>query len=339
MSVRTSFSLAVVLFSMASLVVLSCKEEKRPETDPKPAQSAVTPISIPSFHADSAFLYVKKQVDFGPRVPNSAAHRRCAQWLSDELRRQGLVVIEQPFTARQYNGTTLQGINIIGQYNPDHPRRILLAAHWDSRFIADQDEKDKQKPILGADDGASGVGVLLEIARTLNNNPVDIGVDIVFFDAEDQGNDADDGLDHSQTWCLGAQHWAKNLHKPGYSPLFGILLDMVGAPSPRFAREGISRQAAPQILDRVWRQAANLGYAGAFVQEDGAAITDDHLFVIQLARIPMINIINRPGNTPSGFVPHWHTHNDNLSSIDKNTLGMVGNVVVHTIYNTYNQTF
>jgi glutaminyl-peptide cyclotransferase len=339
MSVRTPLSLVMVLFSTASLVVLSCKEEKRPTTESNLVQSAVTPVPVPSFDADSAFFYVKKQVDFGPRVPNTEAHRRCAQWLSDELRRHGLVVIEQPFTAKQYKGTTLQGINIIGQHNPDHPRRILLAAHWDSRFMADQDEKDKLKPILGADDGASGVGVLLEIARTLNNNPVDIGVDIVFFDAEDQGNDADDGLDHSQTWCLGAQHWAKNLHKPGYSPLFGILLDMVGAPNPRFAREGISRQAAPQILDRVWRQAANLGYAGAFVQEDGASITDDHLFVIQLARIPMINIINRPGQTPSGFVPHWHTHNDNLSAIDKNTLGMVGNVLAHTIYNTYNQTF
>ncbi|MDX2134068.1 MAG: M28 family peptidase [Saprospiraceae bacterium] len=340
MSLKYSSTAVLLLLLFVLAGVLSvCKNEPSQDKPSVPSAPAVTPVAVPAFQADSAFLYVKKQVDFGPRVPNTDAHRRCGEWLAAELRRHGMAVIEQEFTAQHYKGTTFQCVNVIGQYKPELQRRILLAAHWDSRFIADQDTKDKNKAIPGADDGGSGVGVLLELARTLNANPVDIGVDIVFFDAEDQGNDSDDGQDHSRTWCLGSQHWAQNLHKPGYYPMYGILLDMVGAANPRFAKEGISRQAAPQIVDRVWNQADRLGYAHVFVNENGAAITDDHLFVIQLARIPMIDIINRPGQTTSGFVPHWHTHNDNMSAIDKNTLGMVGNVVTHCVYNTYNETF
>jgi len=336
--VRAASSLLTLLTISAAFT--ACRNDPpQPATPQTPPKPSVTPVAIPLFNADSALWYVQKQVNFGPRVPNTEAHRRCAAWLVAELRSQGLTVIEQKFSAQHFKGTTFQCVNIIGQYKPELPRRILLAAHWDSRFMADQDTKDVNKPILGADDGGSGVGILLELARTLQNNPVDIGVDIVLFDAEDQGNDADDGQDHSQTWCLGAQHWAKNLHKPGYSPLYGILLDMVGGANPRFAKEGISRQAAPGIVDRVWRQAANLGYSNVFVNEDGAAITDDHYFVVQLARIPMIDIISRPGQTESGFVPHWHTHADDMKAIDKNTLDMVGKVVTNCVYQTYNETF
>jgi Zn-dependent M28 family amino/carboxypeptidase len=299
----------------------------------------VPQVPVPDFNGDSAYYFVQKQVDFGSRVPNSAAHRKCAEWIAAEFRRMGLNVIEQKFQARHYDGRTLNGVNIIAQYNPQATRRILYAAHWDSRFIADKDDKDQQKPILGADDGGSGVGVLLEMARTLQNNPVDIGVDFVCFDLEDQGNDADDGKDHSETWCLGAQHWARNLHQPGYMPQFGILLDMVGAKNPRFQKEGVSRTAAPLIVDKVWALAASMGYGGNFVNEDGQGITDDHLFVIRYARIPMIDIINRPETTDSGFVPHWHTHDDNMSAIDKSTLKMVGQVCTAVIYQTYNGLF
>ncbi|GAB4495137.1 MAG: M28 family peptidase [Saprospiraceae bacterium] len=312
-----------------------CKSDNNPPANstvtqnPQPAAPA---IPVPAFNADSAFLYVKKQVDFGPRVPNTEAHRKCAAWLSSEFKRHGLTVIEQKFQAPHYKGGTFNGINIIGQYKPENPRRILFAAHWDSRFHADQDTKDQNKPILGADDGGSGVGVLLEMARLLSQNPLDIGVDFVLFDAEDQGNDTDDGQDHSKTWCLGAQHWSKNLHKPGYMPMFGILLDMVGGANPKFQKEGISMQAAPSIVEKVWSTAAALGYSNVFVQELGSAVTDDHYFVVMNARIPMIDIISRPGETKSGFVPHWHTHNDNMKAIDKNTLRIVGEVVTTVLY-------
>jgi glutaminyl-peptide cyclotransferase len=339
---RSKIALGLLVLFAVSYIVVSlprCKPDGAPPAK-QPAtqtpQPAIPQVATPAFNADSAFLFVKKQVDFGPRVPNTDAHRKCAAWLASEFKRHGLTVIEQKFQAPHYKGGTFNGINIIGQYKPENPRRILLAAHWDSRFHADQDTKDLNKPILGADDGGSGVGVLLEVARLLHQNPLDIGVDFVLFDAEDQGNDSDDGQDHSKTWCLGAQHWSKNLHKPGYMPLFGILLDMVGGANPKFQKEGISMQAAPGIVEKVWSTAASLGYSNVFVQELGNAVTDDHYFVIMNARIPMIDIISRPGGTKSGFVPHWHTHDDNMKAIDKNTLRMVGEVVTAVIYRMHN---
>lgn len=306
----------------------------RQTTTQTPPPTPVEQIALPAFNSDSAYHFVKKQVDFGPRVPNSEAHRKCAAWLAAEFRRFGLTVIEQKFQAQHFKGTTFNSVNIIGQYKPENPRRILYAAHWDSRYIADQDTKDVNKPILGADDGGSGVGILLEMARLLQQQPADIGIDFILFDAEDQGDDADDDKDHSATWCLGAQYWAKNPHKAGYSALFGILLDMVGGSNPRFQREGVSMQAAPGIVERVWKTAASLGYSHVFVPENGQGITDDHLFVIRHAQIPMIDIISRPGQTKSGFVPHWHTHQDDMKAIDKNTLKMVGETCVAVLYRT-----
>lgn len=339
---RSAIALALLVIFAGGYVMLSlprCKSDNAPPVKPPVTQTplpATPQVPIPVFSADSAFLFVKKQVEFGPRVPNTEAHRKCAAWLVREFKRHGLAVIEQKFQAPHYKGGTFNGINIIAQYKPEMPRRVLLAAHWDSRFHADHDTKDKNKPILGADDGGSGVGVLLEIARLLNKEPIDIGVDIVLFDAEDQGNDADDGQDHSQTWCLGAQHWSKNLHKPGYMPLFGILLDMVGGANPKFQKEGVSMQAAPGIVEKVWATAASLGYSNVFVPEIGPPVTDDHLFVIRNARIPMIDVISRPGGTPTGFVPHWHTHADNMEAIDKNTLRIVGEVMTAVVYRTNN---
>lgn len=321
-----------------SLAFFACINDKPAVVTKGPSapKTTVRQVAVPVFNQDSAYMNIEKQVNFGPRVPNTDGHRKCAAWLSSEFKRYGLTVIEQKFQAQHYKGTIFNCVNIIGQYKPELPNRILLAAHWDTRFMADQDSKNTNKPIDGADDGGSGVGILLELARVLQANPVDIGVDFVLFDAEDQGNDSDDGQDNSRTWCLGAQHWAKNLHRPGYSPMYGILLDMVGGKNPKFAREGLSRTYAPAIVDKVWNTAASLGYSNAFVPEDGPAITDDHFFVIQIARIPMIDIISRPGETKSGFVKHWHTHDDNMSAIDKNTLKMVGQTVTAVVYNTYN---
>lgn len=339
---RSKIAIGLLVVFAASYLVVSlprCKSDSAPPGKPPVTQTpqpAIPQIPVPSFSADSAFLFVKKQVDFGPRVPNTDAHRKCAAWLSAEFKRHGLTVIEQKFQAAHYKGSTFNGINIIGQYKPENPRRILLAAHWDSRFHADQDTKNKEKPIPGADDGGSGVGVLLEIARLLHEHPLDIGVDLVLFDLEDQGFDAGDNQDHSKSWCLGSQHWSKNLHKPGYMPLFGILLDMVGGANPRFQKEGISMQAAPAIVEKVWSTAASLGYSNVFVQEQGGAVTDDHYFVVMNARIPMIDIINRPGGSQSGFVTHWHTHDDNMKAIDKNTLRIVGEVVTAVVYRTNN---
>jgi glutaminyl-peptide cyclotransferase len=292
------------------------------------------PVAIPQFDAASAFQFVEKQLAFGTREPGSPGHDACRQWMVDQLGDFGMEVIEQTFKAKMLNGNTYQATNVIGRYNPAHPRRILLSAHWDTRAIADYDPDEalRQKPFAGADDGASGVAVLMEIARLLQEYPIDIGVDIVLFDAEDQG--VDSGRD-PLSWCQGAQHWGRNPHVAGYKAQFGIHLDMVGARNPRFAKEGYSRQYAPQILDKVWALAQGMGYGMFFVNDTAPPVTDDHYFINEYARIPTINIINKPLGSSTGFGPHWHTHGDDLDIIDPRTLKAVGQVVTAVIYNTY----
>lgn len=307
------------------------------EPDPTPPQGATTTAPnpfpeapTPDFNADSAFVFVQRQVDFGPRVPNTAAHKKCAAWIASEFRRFGLTVIEQKFTAQHYKGGAFECVNIIGQYRPDAPKRILLAAHWDSRFMADKDTKDMDKPIDGADDGASGVAVLLEIARQLAAMPPNIGVDLICFDAEDSGDDGGE----SETWCLGSQHWSKNLHRPNYQPYYAILLDMVGAKGARFQKEGVSMQVAPGVVDKIWNLANALGYGQYFVNINGPGITDDHVFVIRNARIPMIDIVSIPNDGQKLFGDYHHTHQDNIEIIDKKVLKATGQVMAAVIWRT-----
>ena len=307
-------------------------------TPPTPTQA----VKVPPINRDSAFQFVNKQVSFGPRVPNSDAHRACKEWLVQTLNRFGAAVIEQDFEVEAYTGTVLNATNIIAQFNPDSRKRIVLAAHWDSRHIADSplSTERKNEPILGADDGGSGVGVLLEIARTIQQNPIPIGIDIILFDAEDHGNSSDDSTErqavqrNQQTWALGAQHWSRNPHRAGYQAEYGILLDMVGTRHARFPREGYSVQFAKPIVDKVWRLANKMGYSNYFANTDyQGGITDDHFFVNTIAKIPMIDIINLPATTnQTSFGAHWHTHNDNMDIINKRTLGAVCQVVTAVIY-------
>ncbi|MBK9336502.1 MAG: M28 family peptidase [Lewinellaceae bacterium] len=308
-----------------------------------PAKPAVT-VNVPAFSPDSAYYFVEKQVSFGPRVPGTPAHKKCAAWLVGEFTRMGMTVIEQKFTAQTYFGPR-EAVNIIAQYKPELPNRVLLSAHWDSRHIGDKDSKDKDKPILGADDGASGVAVLLELARILQANPVDLGVDLICFDAEDLGDDRGQeagqsimtqGSNESKTltWCLGSQYWSRNLHKPGYTAQFGILLDMVGAKGAVFPREGYSAQFAPRIQNSIWGIASELGYGSFFPNRDGGYVTDDHVFIIRGPQIPTVDIISIPNPPPKSFGSYHHTHNDNMDVIDRNTLGMVGHVVATVVYRT-----
>lgn len=328
--------IAVLLLSTVFYLFQQWKSD--PVAAPKapnvqPARPAVPQIAVPEFSADSAFHFVEKQVKFGPRVPNSESHHKCAAWIASEFKRLGLNVIEQKYQATHFKGTVFNANNIIAQYKPENPRRMLIAAHWDSRYVADSDTKDQNKPIDGADDGASGVGVMLELARALSQNPVDIGVDFICFDVEDQGDD--EGA--SETWCLGSQYWAKNLHKPYYTPYQAVLLDMVGGKNARFYKEGVSVEVAPQTVDKVWALAASLGYSEYFVPENRSGITDDHLFVIKGARIPMIDIISTPNEGTHPF-PDWHhKHSDDMKIIDKGTLKAVGQTLTKFIYQTYNE--
>lgn len=318
-----------------ALAYTACKNEKKPQevVNEKPAVA----VKVPAFNRDSAFQFVAKQTEFGPRVPNTAAHTACKNWLSGKLKAYGMEVIEQNFTPTAFDGKKLNSTNIIGQYRPELSRRILLAAHWDSRPFADSPEftGDKTKPVMGADDGGSGVGVLLEVARQLQANPVDIGVDIIFFDAEDYGDGGDNAK--ADTWCLGAQHWARNLHyKNGIRPDYGILLDMVGDSAARFGFDDVSYDRAADVLQKVWGLAREMGYGQYFVEERSGAITDDHVYVNYLANIKMIDIINKPANSKTGFVAHWHTDGDTIDKIDRYTLRAVGQVLLAVIYREFN---
>lgn len=321
--------------SLFLLLAVGCKSDPKPNNSQTPPPAAIT---VPRFDRDTALAYVGRQVAFGPRVVNTEAHDACRAWLVATLQRFGADVVEQKFTAKAYTGTMLQGTNIIGKYNPAASRRILLAAHWDSRHIADSplSVTDRDQPVLGADDGASGVGVLLEVARQIQANPIDLGIDIVFFDAEDYGQSDGQSAD---SWALGAQHFSRNLpYSSANRPEYGILLDMVGARGARFGREEVSMVYAGDVMNKVWKLAQSMGYGNYFVEDKVGPVTDDHYFVNTIARIPMIDIINRPPDTETGFVAHWHTQEDTMDKIDRNTLRAVGQVVLAVIYREFEQT-
>lgn len=320
--------ISLVLFSMTSC---DNKQNLKPAAQPAPQ---VKQVVIPDFNADSAYNYVKKQLDFGPRVPGSVAHKQCAEWFVDFFSGKADTVYVQDFRTRLYDGRGIDGKNIIAAFNPEAKKRILLAAHWDSRPFADHDpdKNNWNTPIDGANDGASGVGVLMEIARILNDNPVNIGVDIILFDLEDYGAPYFLNLMTNDDWALGSQYWAKNPHIYNYRAYFGILLDMVGASNAKFPKEYYSQQFAPALSNDVWKIARELGYDEYFTNELGHPINDDHIYVNAIARIPMIDIIHLENNSESSFYPYWHTVKDNIEQIDPKTLGMVGDVVVNVLY-------
>ena len=330
------FETLLIMLALLMVLCSSCQFNKTGKKAPVANSpiKAYTQLS-PQFDADSAYLFVKNQVDFGSRIPNSAAHIECGNYLVSKLQAFGAQVIEQKATLTTYDGIALSARNIIGVYNPDKEKRILLFAHWDTRPFADQD-KDKTKrtqPILGANDGASGVGVLLEIARQLNQLPVEMGIDIIFFDAEDWGQPSYERNHVPGEWyCLGSQYWANNPHTPNYRANFGILLDMVGAQNATFYKEGYSVEYASNITEKVWGLASRLGYGSYFINKKGGYITDDHVAVNQHHRAPSINIIQTSDDTPHGFGNYWHTHNDNIDIIDPATLKAVGQTVMEVIY-------
>lgn len=298
------------------------------------ASSQQEPVIDIAFSADSAYAFCQQQCDFGPRTMNSEAHERCGQWIASTFQRFGLDVIEQRATLRGFDGTPLLGNNIIASYRPELPQRILVCAHWDSRPWADNDPDaaNHSKPVMAANDGASGVAVMLELARLLSDSTQhtlpSVGVDFICFDAEDWGSD---GV--SDSWALGARHWAGNLHRAGYKARFGILLDMVGGQQARFFQEANSKNYAPQVVNRVWRAAEVAGYSSFFPKEDGGYITDDHGPVNEVAGIPCIDIIPYyPDCAESSFGPTWHTVNDDMQHIDRQTLKAVGQTLVQVLF-------
>lgn len=321
------------LLSIVSFILLTLASCGSKKAENKSTINTPKPTANQSFNTDSAFLFIKQQTDFGPRVPGSEAHQQCANFLTEKLESYGAEVIVQEFEAKGYDGTLWAGKNIMASYLPNAIDRIILCAHWDSRFIAEE-EKNKElqlKPIDGANDGASGVGVLVEIARQLQIKAPNTGVDIILFDVEDQGAPAyAANAETEDSWCLGSQFWANMAKKSGYTARWGILLDMVGAGDAVFMKEQISSYFASQLVDYVWMTAEQLGYSNYFQNKKGGIVTDDHLYVNKITNIPCIDIIDYD-DARGGFNSTWHTHNDNISNIDKATLKAVGDVVLEVI--------
>lgn len=282
----------------------------------------------PEMNADSMYEFIVQQLAFGPRIPNSSAHTACAEWMVGKFKSFGAKVMVQEADARAHDGTIFHMKNIIAAYNPDLAgRRVMVTCHWDSRPVADKDGNTKAGPVPAANDGGSGVAVILEIARQLSQKAPAVGVDLILWDAEDYGNYED-----NNSWCLGSQHWSKTQHVPNYRAMYGINLDMVGAKDARFSKDLYSAQNAPTETDKVWNMAHNLGYGTYFplARKEFASI-DDHYFVMQGAQIPMVEIIDR--NLETGeFFPHWHTTTDDITQIDRASLKAVGQTVLEVLY-------
>ncbi len=289
--------------------------------------------SYPEFDGKNAFISLEKQCSFGPRNPGSAGHKACLDYLTDELKKYCELVKHQTFTYRDKKDTSvvLNGTNIIASINlkPKNQKRVMLCAHWDSRPWADRDpvEANRAKPILGANDGASGVAVLLELARIMHHQPPDIGVDIVLFDIEDYGDHGHESKpDSLNPYCVGSDYFAKN--NQNYWPAYSILLDMVGDRQLDLPIEGHSYQRAKDVVNKVWDKAKDIDKK-SFRKSVEDYIIDDHI-PLQLIGIPSIVIIDF--NYPDDRHGYWHTLQDTPDKCSPESLKEVGDVIVRVLY-------
>lgn len=331
---KTIYTLSTL--ALSALITISCASCRNASKSASTLDADTVALVGPTFSADSAYAYTAAQCAFGPRTMNSEAHDRCAQWIAQKFRSFGYEVEEQHANLKGYDGTMLRSTNIMARHNPQATTRILLCAHWDSRPWADNDPDSTnwRKPVMAANDGASGVAVMLELARIIKqDSSLAVGIDFVCFDAEDWGTPewATEPAE-GDTWALGAQHWATHLPQ-GYEARYGILLDMVGGQGARFHQEGMSRHYAGAIVDKVWRTAHQIGYSSYFPMTEGATVTDDHVPLNEKAGIATIDIIPFYADCPqSSFGPTWHTVSDDMAHIDPATLKAVGQVVVQVLY-------
>ena len=240
----------VFLFVLGAMMMVGCAQKEVKTTEPTPSKTDYSQVAIPEFVTDSAYQYVADQVAFGPRTPNCSGWAKCADYLVNKMDQWCDTVMVQNFTATLWNGNEVKGKNIIASFDPQMQKRILLAAHWDSRLWADHDpdEANHKKPLLGANDGASGVGALMEMARVMSTMRPGVGIDFIFFDVEDQGQPEWAEGYEDNTWCKGSQYWAQNPHIPYYTAVYGVLFDMVGSFNPRFTKEEVSMMYASNIM-------------------------------------------------------------------------------------------
>ena len=315
---RPSFWIGlVVLAVIAAVGFLMGRNSRAPE--------------LPEFDAARAYSLVSQQTDFGPRVPGTAAHDSMRVWLVERLGFYADRVVEQRITIPDPRDTSrvFSGTNVIASWQPDATERVLLAAHWDTRPVADNDpDPDRRiEPVLGANDAGSGVAVLLEIARLLDAHPLArrAGVDVVLFDLEDLGTiDPAVPEDERIPFAMGSEMFVRD--NPGYRPAWGVLLDMVGDTDLRIPKEGYSVQYAPQVVERVWASARRVD-ATAFLDEVGPAIQDDHVPFLREG-IPVVDLIQTP------FPDTWHTTQDTPENVSAESLGQVGRVLVDLLWGT-----
>ncbi|MCB0755694.1 MAG: M28 family peptidase [Flavobacteriales bacterium] len=317
---------SLTVIALLGSLLFSCNPNKR---EPQVVELKPAPV----FNEDSAYRFIEEQIAFGFRIPGTEAHEACGNYLASKLTSYGFAVSEQKDTIVGYDNKLFPLRNISAILNPQAEKRILLCAHWDSRPFADQGDEDKDQPIVGANDNASGVAVILEMARIMGQTPSSVGVEIVLFDMEDQGRptfqETDNPDDHG--YCLGSKYWSENL--TGAKPDFGILLNMVGAANAEFTLEHFSWEHASQHLLELWDLGNQLGYDQHFIYNRTHIIFDDHMHVNQLAGIPCVAIIHQDVKNRSLFWDHWHTKNDQIEVIDIETLRAVGSTCVQMVYN------
>jgi glutaminyl-peptide cyclotransferase len=313
----------IILVLIFGILFFGCsKDAPRPQTES--AHQATLEIEVPAFNPTRAFDYLTKQTSFGPRNPGSAGHQRCLNYLTKELQALTPSTELQSFTQDGYDGEKLHLTNIFSSINPKAVNRILLVSHWDTRPRADEDKdvSKQNQPILGANDGASGVAILLEIANDLKQSSPPIGVDILLDDGEDYGKQSD-----QDNYLLGTRYFAKHL-KPDYHPSFGILLDMVGDSNLELMKEPLSMRYAPEVVDLVWSTARSLGVY-QFTENVQHPVLDDHV-PLNEAGIKAIDLIDFA--YPDSSNRYWHTTEDTPDKCSPASLQAVGKVLLEIIY-------
>ncbi len=273
------------------------------------------------FDGDAAYKYAGAQVAFGPRVPGTPAAKAAGDWIISEMRKRADQVVVQSFDYKTATGKVIPMRNILARFRPEITDRILYVTHWDSRPVSESAKTDAEKklPVPGANDGASGVGMFVALGDLLKKTKPGVGVDLLFTDGEDYGEFGNPDVDV----LVGAKYFAAHLPSPNYRPLFGVLWDMIGDKDLRIPQEGYSIEQAPEVVQRVWDVASELGYSGVFVPENQGGIDDDHrpLLAAGLRVIDVIDIV----------YPYHHTPQDTMDKISAKSLGIVGDVAAALI--------
>ena len=316
----------LIVTSTIALLFLGCNPNRH-------VPEVVELNPAPHFNSDSAFAFIQNQLAFGPRTHGAEGHTACGDYLVDKLQSYGFEVNQQIDTVIGYDNQRFRLRNIIGSLNLKNENRVLLSAHWDSRPFADQDTANQHSPIVGANDNASGVAVLLELARCFRLQDPNVGVDVVLFDLEDHGRPAfEEGADYNDHgYCLGSKYWAESIGN--YTANYGVVVDMVGAKDAIFTLESGSMEHAESIVYKVWDMGHQLGFGKHFQYNRTLPVFDDHKNINEIAQIPTIDIIQHDATTESRFGKFWHTHQDNINIIDRSTLTAVGQTLIHVIYN------